>query len=622
MEDPLFLTRSFLQKLNPWRLVIRLWHLVIDGIAWLWGLLAGWIDEHRLLSNVAAALPAVAIVLVCCVVPLAWMAVAIVANPQVRHELALDPFRTELLARTIGYNGAAALIATAMGLPAAFVLGRGRGLFARVLWVVMPAALLMPSLSYAYGWSQVTRIIQPKLRWLGETVFHTPSFGILHRVFFHLPIHITFVPNGPADVFRCIWSLGTWLWAVPAMLVGLSLRRMDSSVQQQATLEGALLRVTFRQLLGPIVASLAIVTVLATQEFAVYEPTGISVVATEVRMVFDTGAMSSADNLIAAPGYIGAGRKSPDQAGRAAAAVATATPLLVVTVLLAIVAAWGASRGSAADTLAVGGWPPVLDASAWAVGATILLLLLNIGVPVWALVHSLVPTAEQMYKLSPFRMMDEFGPQLSGAMIVATLAASVAVIAALSSAARWVPGMLAVAGATFLVGGQILAIALIRLYNRPGLFWAYNGAMVPVIAYVGRFGWLAVAAGRGTWSRPWVELRDMASVDGAGRLRTASGVIWPLAWPMLLAGGLIVGALSLTEVPATVLLMPQNPQVLTPTLMTWVHMVRYDSMIEASLLMMGSVLLPAVAAVLLATAGLRVLRTAGAGGARSSGVVG
>jgi ABC-type Fe3+ transport system permease subunit len=596
-EVRLFPGRSFYQTCNPWRLV-----------AWAWNFAAGWVDERPVASNIAAAGPAVAVVLVCCVAPLTWMAVAILANPEVRRELALDPFRAQLLLRTIGYNGAAAIIATAMGLPAAFVLGRGRGPFARVLWVVLPAALLLPSLSYAYGWKQVQRIIQPGLRWLGETEFYRPAIlaAHFHWAPFHLPVHITFVPNGPADVFRCIWSLGTWLWAVPATLIGLSLRRMDSNVQQQAALDGALLRVTFRQLLGPIVASLAIVTVLATQEFAVYEPTGISVVATEVRMVFDTGALSSADNLIAAPGYIGMGRTSPDQAGRAAAAVATATPLLVVTVLLACLAAWGASRGGAADALATGEWPPLLDASRWPVLATIVLLLLNIGVPVWALAHSLKGN------VSLYRILNEFGPQVSGAMVVAVMAATVAIVAAMFFAARWVRGVLAIAGASFLVGGQLLAIALIRIYNRPGLFWAYNGAVVPVIAYVGRFGWLAVAAARGTWSRPWVELRDMASVDGAGRLRTASGVVWPLAWPTLLAGGLIVGALSLTEVPATVLLMPQNPQVLTPTLMTWVHMVRYDAMIEASLLMMGSVLLPAVAAVLLATAGLRVLRSAGA----------
>jgi ABC-type Fe3+ transport system permease subunit len=91
-------------------------------------------------------------------------------------------------------------------------------------------------------------------------------------------------------------------------------------------------------------------------------------------------------------------------------------------------------------------------------------------------------------------------------------------------------------------------------------------------------------------------------------MKIANAVVWPLAWPVLLAGGLLVGALSLTEVPATVLLMPQNPQVLTPTLMTWVHMARYDPMIEASLVMMGTVLIPAVAAVLLTSIGMKVLR--------------
>ena len=83
----------------------------------------------------------------------------------------------------------------------------------------------------------------------------------------------------------------------------------------------------------------------------------------------------------------------------------------------------------------------------------------------------------------------------------------------------------------------------------------------------------------------------MASIDGASTFRTARSVVWPLAWPTLIAGGLLVGALSMTEVPATVLIFPEHPQVLTPHLMTWVHMAHYDSMIEASLLMMAIVLI-------------------------------
>jgi ABC-type Fe3+ transport system permease subunit len=508
------------------------------------------------------------------------MAMTILANPEVRAEFRPDAFRIGLLGRTLGYNMSAALIAAVMGFPAGIVLGRGRGWIARLLWVVLPAALFLPSLSYAYGWAQLVRIIRPSLQ----------------------PFGITFRPNGPADVFRCIWSLAAWLWAVPAALIGASLRRMDTSVQQQAVLDGALRRVTFRQLAGPLIASIAIVTILASQEFAVYEPTGISVVATEVRMVFDTGSVSSPDNLIAGAIPAAGGMKSPDQAGRAAAAVATATPLLAFTVLLAIVAAWGARSASAAESLNVGDWPPVLDASWITIAITVFLVLFNIGVPVTALIQSLrVP-------FSPPRMLAEFGPQVQGALLVASEAAAIALIAAISSGGRWVTGLLAIAGTSFLVGGQLLAIGLIRIFNRPGLSWAYDNSVVPVIAYVGRFGWLAIAAGRGTWSRPWRELREVAAVDGSGTLRTTLSIIWPIAWPTLLAGGLLVGALSMTEVPATVLLMPQNPQVLTPTLMTWVHMARFDPMIEASLLMMAGVLLPSVAAVILTGIGLRVVR--------------
>ncbi|HTW94216.1 MAG TPA: hypothetical protein VMD30_05460 [Tepidisphaeraceae bacterium] len=540
-------------------------------------------------GGIISAAPAAMIVGVCCLSPLLWMIAVMLANPEVRSELHPSAFRFALLGRTLGYNAAAAVIALLLGLPAAFVLGRGRGLLAKLLWVIIPSALLLPSLSYAYGWSQCCRLVVIQLR--------NHNFDNAASIF---------RPNSPLDIFRCIWSLGTWLWAVPATLIGLSLRRMDTSVQQQAVMDGALWRVTFRQMLGPIIASLAIVTILATQEFSVYEPTGISVVATEIRMVFDTGALSSVMNNtginIMATGFLGAGLKAPDQPARAAAAVATAVPLVAVTMLLAVLAIWGARRAEASDGLETGDWPRVLDTSSQTVWLTVALLLLNIGVPVVSLVLSLHK------RFSIPLMYEEFGPQVEGSILMGALAAGVAVFVSLSGAARWTRGMLAISGASFLIGGQLLAIALIRLFNRPGLFWAYDSCIPTVTAYLGRFGWLPAAAALATWARPWRELRDMGSVDGAGTFGAARRLVWPLAWPTLIAGGLLVGALSLTEVPATVLLMPQKPQVLTPTLMTWLHMARYDSMIEAALVMMGTVLLPAVTAVLLIWLGSRIMR--------------
>ena len=98
-------------------------------------------------------------------------------------------FQLRLLART-PTSAAVAAVATAVVLPAAVVLGRGRGWVATVMWFALPVSLLMPSIAYAYGWSQFLRIARDG----------SP-----------LP------PGGPADVLlRCILTLAGWLWPIPA----------------------------------------------------------------------------------------------------------------------------------------------------------------------------------------------------------------------------------------------------------------------------------------------------------------------------------------------------------------------------------------------------------------------
>src|SRR5207244_4304126 len=161
---------------------------------------------------------------------------------------------------------------------------------------------------------------------------------------------------------------------------------------------------------------------------------------------------------------------------------------------------------------------------------------------------------------------------------------------------------------TFLLGGPLIAVGMIRLYDHPWLAWAYNGLPVIALAHAARFGWIALLAGRSTWSRPWRQLRELAASDGATPLRTAGSVVWPLAWPALLAAGVLVMVLALTEVPATVLISPLNPQPLVPMLMTWVHMLRYDAMIEASLVMCMAVVVLGTVAVVLTWVARRAVR--------------
>src|SRR5688572_15379992 len=143
----------------------------------------------------------------CCALPVGWMLYALLATPDAWGALRPVGFHLRLLGRTLLYNGAVALLATLLAIPVAIVLGRARPRLAGALAFLLPAALLLPSIIYAYGWMQVLRI---------ASVYHMPGTA--------------------ADVWRCVWTLATWLWPIPAGVIGLSLRRLDGDLQQQALL--------------------------------------------------------------------------------------------------------------------------------------------------------------------------------------------------------------------------------------------------------------------------------------------------------------------------------------------------------------------------------------------------
>jgi ABC-type Fe3+ transport system permease subunit/sugar lactone lactonase YvrE len=489
---------------------------------------------------------------------------ALITTPGAFSALCPLDFHLKLLGRTLLYNGAVAVLAMVLAVPVAIVLGLGRGWLAGGVAFLLPAALLVPSIVYAYGWMQVLRV---------ASVYP--------------------MPGTPGDVWRCVWTLATWLWPIPAGIVGLSLRRLDADLQQQALLDGAYWRVVGRQLLTPIVAALAVVTILAMQEFAVYEPTGISVVATEVRTVFETGQVgwttSAISNVQSGQAFT---LERTDQQRNAAAALVTAMPLLFVIGLLAILAVWAVGRDAASEFVDVGAKPRVLDAGR----ASLVLAMLVVGVTVVLPLATMVGSIRRPFDLG--RIWRTFSPPVAGTLSVAVTTGVIAATVALCGLVRRFTGVGVLGLATFLIGGQLLAIALIRLYNHPsfdvGYRWVYNGPGIVVMAYLARFGWLAVWASRATWGRGWRGLRELAAIDGAGPGAVARHVVWPIAWPLVAACGVLVMLLSMTEVPATVLLNPLRPQVFVPQLMQWVHNIRFDDMLEGSLLLAGIVVLLAL----------------------------
>ena len=531
-----------------------------------------------------------AIILLCCALPLLWLLTQLIVHPQILSDLVPTPFRLALLGRTLLYNTSAALIALILSFPAALVIGRGRGKLAGILCFLIPITLLLPSVTYTYAWIHVYDLA-----------------GITPEV------------QSAWDIFRCILTLGAWLWGLPAMTIGLALRYLDSQVQQQSLLEGALWRTTLRQLLFPILASFFMVLILSIQEFAVYEKTGISVLATEVRTVFETGAFSSASNPIAAVAGGSAAREMPDLQGqRAAAAISTSLPMLLLAALLTVALLYSARRWAATDAAESLHWPAILEARWLSKLLTFAVISLTLIVPLIALVLSISPHRWQPDAAGhawPMRIILWASPWATGSILVAALAALAALGVAALSSFRAAPILIAIAVASFLIGGELLGIANIRLYNRTSpqfLARIYDGLGIMVIAYMGRFAWLALLAGNYAHTPAFSHLREIASLDGASTFQTATRVIWPLVWPILLASSVLVAILSLTEVGATVLISPQRPQLLVPVLMGWVHMLRFDDMLEGSLLLVAIVIalgLSVVGLVLLGSRLTRFLRT-------------
>ncbi|MFT3786817.1 MAG: hypothetical protein QM770_11730 [Tepidisphaeraceae bacterium] len=160
---------------------------------------------------------------------------------------------------------------------------------------------------------------------------------------------------------------------------------------------------------------------------------------------------------------------------------------------------------------------------------------------------------------------------------------------------------LVIAAAAFLVGGQIVALVLVRVYNREWMWAVYDSFVLNVLGCLARFAWIAVLAGLAVRSRGWRWLREMAGVDGASSVQTNVRVILPLSAGAIVGCALLVTLLSMTEVPASVLL--KSGDTLVPLLMAWVHTANFDPMIGASLLLLiVSLLLGAIATALLVLA--------------------
>ena len=492
--------------------------------------------------------------LIACGLPILWLLAQLALRPHLWTDAVPDAFRWRLIARTFGFNAIAATLAVLFALPIAVGLAFSRR--GRWLWWVVPLPLLVPSLVVTYGWKQAAGL-------LGADP----------------------LPQSIGDVARCILALASWLWPAPAMVIATAFSRVDADLLMHARLDGAVARVLARTMAAPAAIGWLAAMLLALQEFAVFEPTGISVIATETRFVFETG--SSIDQSWS---MLPADAMSVSQEARMGAVLAVMLPALLLTIGIVLGVGRAIRSLHAGDDAWGVGAADAVRAPPWVAAVGYIEVSLLMGVPIVSMI------ATHQGRADPLGIFVAYRPQLLGSLGLASCAAIVgAIIVLLGSVDRILRPLVALALASFLIGGQWSAIALIVLFNRPELVWLYDSIALPIIAYTGRFAWIALAAAALTGAGGLRPLREMAAVDGAGSWLTWRRVIVPITWPLLVGAVLLIFTLSLTEVPATTLLQPANT--LVPMLMTWAHSLNYDAMIDASLLLVTIVATIGVAVV-------------------------
>ncbi|MFT3786818.1 MAG: hypothetical protein QM770_11735 [Tepidisphaeraceae bacterium] len=252
------------------------------------------------------------LILLICAVPLFELSRLLITEPLVWRNAWPDAARWTVIVRTVALNTLAATLATTFAYAPGVVLGLSRSRWTILLWLLMPASIVMPSIVMTYGWAQVLALL-----------------------------HMTPKPQSMLDVTRCVVSLAAWSWPAGALLIALWLRRVDRSTLPQAALDGALRSARLRLAAPGVVLAWGVTFLLAMQEFAVYEPTGIRVISVDVRAAWDTG-MDLAGNPI-----LLSREDLARQTGRIAAGLIVALPGVVIALTVAtscLIYAWWLAR--------------------------------------------------------------------------------------------------------------------------------------------------------------------------------------------------------------------------------------------------------------------------------------
>jgi iron(III) transport system permease protein len=507
---------------------------------------------------IAAALGAAAYVLVV-IAPIAALAAATVPRLARDPRLALLAWPSErlpLLLRSVALAGLVAAAGTVVGVLVALVLWRRRsGRLGAARWGLVALAVV-PAYVHALAWSDALAALAGLAAGPGTTVWMASG-----------------------------WWVAAWvqLMALLPLSVGLCLLALET-VPDEAVEAGRLYRadtVVLRSIVLPLarpalLVAATVVFVLALLDYSVPSLFRVNVYALAVFARFSAGYDPIETFLTALP--------------------------IVVVALVAVVVSQSRLRRVAQRPVRRGAVP--MRPMAWprwlrlAIAGACTVVALQILVPVAALSGRLG---------SPRALVDTLAgarSEASVSIVVAGLAAAVCVPLALAAARGMAAGgadsrlWWLLATVPLAIPASLVGVALIAVWNRPGLASVYGGLAMPVLAGAARFAPLAALAVFAHERRLDRMLLDAERVHRPSAIRGWLEVRLTLLAPGLLAAICVAFALTLGELGATVVVAPPGRQTLTVKIFNYLHYGASDAVAGLCLAMAALALAAGAAAVL------------------------
>ena len=387
--------------------------------------------------------------------------------------------------------------------------------------------------------------------------------------------------------FTSSMVLVLWYWPLAGLLIGQGWRNIDRQIWDSACLDASNFRIfiniTLPLLCRSICLAFGVCFVLSLSEFTTFHLAGIQTIGTETAVWYEL-------------------------TGSAAGIIRAVWPVIIIAFLLSIVLGKTAPSWNLASA-PVGPYEMKLQRWRWIV--LFILTTVSLFAPIALLVGNLTNTEafKTFFKLH----MDELGWSLAIAIVVGIFTYLMAFGVLLLEKVPKFGRILSVTAITtiflaMLVPPSLLAVSLIKIL-------AFCDFPVMV-----RQGWYIVSAGQAarfsgvalillilTRASEERHLTEMASLDGASRLNIWRHIHWPLSWRLVTGVFLLILMFSVTELSATMVLLPAGLPNFAQRLLNQMHYAR-DQQVIASCLILIVFFLIVTAVLVLLLRGIRLRR--------------